>query len=64
MGDAMARPSCEAIETACHPVEDRDMTTRECHGISESATSTEATCAMNLARCVAACAGDASTSGG
>lgn len=61
---AMARPSCTAIEDACHPVEDRNMTTRECHAISENAASTEATCNMNLARCLAACSDDAGASGG
>jgi hypothetical protein len=61
--DGAAKPSCEAIESACHPVEDRDTTTRECHMIAENPQSTEATCAMNLARCIAACVGDASLGG-
>lgn len=61
---AMSRPSCVAIEDACHPVEDRNMTTRECHAISDSPTATEATCNMNLARCLAACSDDAGASGG
>lgn len=56
--ETSAKPSCDAIMEACHPVDPGNGPIHECHEQSESAT--EAACQGILASCTAICvAGDA-----
>lgn len=52
---AEARPSCEAIDEACDPHEDKPGTPHECHELSENTATTEAECAAKKDECLAAC---------
>lgn len=50
-----ARPSCEAIDEACDPHEDKPGLSHECHELSEDTATTEAACAAKKDECLAAC---------
>jgi hypothetical protein len=50
-----ARPTCDAIDRACDPHEDKGGLAKECHDFSESSATTEATCVARKAECMAAC---------
>lgn len=50
-----ARPSCEAIDEACDPHEDKGGLAKECHDLAEAAATSEETCAARKAECLAAC---------
>jgi hypothetical protein len=50
-----ARPSCDAIDEACDPHEDKGGLAKECHDLAEATATPEATCAARKAECLAAC---------
>lgn len=50
-----ARPTCDAIDEACDPYEDKGGLAKECHDLGESKATPEATCLARKADCLAAC---------
>jgi len=50
-----ARPTCDAIDRACDPHEDKGGLAKECHDLGENAATDEATCVKRKDACLAAC---------
>jgi len=50
-----ARPTCDVIDHACDPHEDKGGLAKECHDLAESRATEEAVCVKRKDECLAVC---------